>query len=124
MRVAALVALAGLVALVVALLTGSTLPAVLVIALAALGIVLLLRDWRTERRHPAPPDPPAADHAVLSAPAAAPDDDTVEALVALYRNVAGEHPDWDEYRRAMVTDRRVLLALHITHLYGMPPGIR
>ena len=72
MRVAALVALAGLVTLVVALLTGSTLPAVLVIALAALGIVLLLRDWRTERRHPAPPDPPAADHAVLSAPAAAP----------------------------------------------------
>ena len=45
-------------------------------------------------------------------------------VVALYRNVAGEHPDWDEYRRAMVTDRRVLLALQITHLYGMPPGIR
>ena len=66
----------------------------------------------------------AEGNAVLSAPAAAPDDDTVEALVALYRNVAGEHPDWDEYRRAMVTDRRVLLALHITHLYGMPPGIR
>jgi hypothetical protein len=66
----------------------------------------------------------AEGNAVLSAPAAAPDDDTVEALVALYRNVAGEHPDWDEYRRAMVTDRRVLLALQITHLYGMPPGIR
>ena len=42
----------------------------------------------------------------------------------LYRNVAGEHPDWDEYRQAMVTDRRVLLTLQITHLYGMPPGIR
>ena len=66
----------------------------------------------------------AEGNAVLSAPAAATADDTVEALVALYRNVAGEHPDWDEYRRAMVTDRRVLLALHITHLYGMPPGIR
>ncbi len=66
----------------------------------------------------------AEGSAVLSAPAAAPDDDTVEALIRLYRNVAGEHPDWDEYRRAMVTDRRVLLALHITHLYGMPPGIR
>lgn len=66
----------------------------------------------------------AEGNAVLSATAAAPDDDTVEALVALYRNVAGEHPDWDEYRRAMVTDRRVLLALQITHLYGMPPGIR
>ena len=43
------------------------------------------------------------------AAAAAPDDDTVEALIALYRNIAGEHPDWDEYRQAMVTDRRVLL---------------
>lgn len=62
--------------------------------------------------------------AILSPPAAAPDDDTVEGLIALYRNVAGEHPDWDEYREAMVTDRRVLLRLPISHLYGMPPGIR
>ena len=31
-----------------------------------------------------------------------PDDDTVEALIALYRNIAGEHPDWDDYREAMV----------------------
>lgn len=60
----------------------------------------------------------------LTAPAAAPDDDTVEALIALYRNIAGEHPDWDEYRHAMVTDRRVLLTLPISHLYGMPPGKR
>ena len=51
-------------------------------------------------------------------------DDTVEALIALYRNIAGEHPDWDEYRQAMVTDRRVLLTLPIHHLYGMPPGVR
>lgn len=66
----------------------------------------------------------AEGDAVLSAPAAAPDDETVEGLIALYRNVAGEHPDWDEYRQAMVTDRRVLLRLPITHLYGMPPGKR
>ena len=44
--------------------------------------------------------------------------------IALYRNIAGEHPDWDDYRRAMVTDRRVLLTLPISHVYGMPPGIR
>jgi hypothetical protein len=44
--------------------------------------------------------------------------------VSLYRKVAGEHPDWDEYRQAMVVDRRVLLALQIAHLYGMPPGLR
>ena len=62
--------------------------------------------------------------ATLTPPAAAPDDDTVEALIALYRNIAGEHPDWDDYRRAMIDDRRVLLTLPITHLYGMPPGRR
>ena len=62
--------------------------------------------------------------AELTPPAATPDDDTVEALIALYRNIAGEHPDWDEYREAMVTDRRVLLTLPISHVYGMPPGKR
>jgi PPOX class probable F420-dependent enzyme len=66
----------------------------------------------------------AEGDAVLSPPAASPDDDTVESLIVLYRNVLGEHPDWDDYRRAMVTDRRVLLRLHISHLYGMPPGNR
>jgi PPOX class probable F420-dependent enzyme len=66
----------------------------------------------------------AEGDAVLSPPAAAPDDDTVEALITLYRNVAGEHPDWDEYRQAMVLERRVLLRLPVSHLYGMPPGLR
>lgn len=66
----------------------------------------------------------AEGDALLSAPAASVDDETVESLVTLYRNVAGEHPDWDEYRQAMVVDRRVLLALPIAHLYGMPPGLR
>lgn len=60
----------------------------------------------------------------LTPPAAAPDDDTTQALIALYRNIAGEHPDWDEYRQAMVIDRRVLLTLPISHVYGMPPGVR
>lgn len=62
--------------------------------------------------------------AELTPPAAAPDDDTVEALITLYRNIAGEHPDWDEYRQAMVTDRRVVLSMPISHVYGMPPGVR
>lgn len=62
--------------------------------------------------------------AALTAPAADAADDTVEALIALYRNLAGEHPDWDDYRRAMVDDRRVLLTLPISHVYGMPPGRR
>jgi PPOX class probable F420-dependent enzyme len=66
----------------------------------------------------------AEGDAELTPPAATPDDDTVEALIALYRNIAGEHPDWDDYRRAMVDERRVLLTLRIGHLYGMPPGRR
>lgn len=41
-------AAAALVALVVALLTGSTLAAVAVVMLALAGIVLLLRDWRAD----------------------------------------------------------------------------
>ena len=46
-------------------------------------------------------------------------DQTVEELVALYRRARGEeHPDWDEYRRAMVSDRRVVLRLHVEKVYG------
>ncbi len=61
--------------------------------------------------------------AELSPPAADPHDDTVEALVALYRSIVGEHPDWDEYRAAMVADRRVLLTLRLDHVYGwVMPG--
>jgi PPOX class probable F420-dependent enzyme len=66
----------------------------------------------------------AEGDAILTPPAASPHDDTVEALIALYRNIAGEHSDWDEYRRAMVEDRRVVLTLPISHLYGLPPGVR
>lgn len=46
-------------------------------------------------------------------------DATVDELVDYYRTVAGEHDDWDEYRRAMVDDRRLLLKLTPTHAYGM-----
>ncbi|MFJ6615372.1 PPOX class F420-dependent oxidoreductase [Streptomyces sp. NPDC091289] len=60
--------------------------------------------------------------AELTPPAAAPDDATVEALITLYRDLKGEHPDWDDYRRAMVQDRRVLLTLHIDHVYGQQRG--
>lgn len=66
----------------------------------------------------------AEGDALLTPPAADPHDGTVEALIALYRNIAGEHPDWEDYRRAMVDDRRVLLTIPISHLYGMPPGRR
>lgn len=56
--------------------------------------------------------------AILTAPAADRGDDTVAALVAHYRAVAGEHPDWDEFRAAMVSERRLLLRLPVDHVYG------
>jgi PPOX class probable F420-dependent enzyme len=51
--------------------------------------------------------------------AAAVDDPTVDELVEYYRSVAGEHPNWDEYRQAMVDDGRLVLKLHPTRAYGM-----
>jgi PPOX class probable F420-dependent enzyme len=59
--------------------------------------------------------------ASLSDVASAPDDATVEELIALYRGVNGEHPDWDDYRAAMVKDKRVVLRLSPTRAYGMLP---
>ena len=58
--------------------------------------------------------------AELSPVAESPDDATVEELVRLYRAAAGkEHPDWDEYRAAMVADKRLVLRVRVTHAYGM-----
>lgn len=59
--------------------------------------------------------------ATVTPPAAAPDDATTEALVDLYRRIAGEHPDWDEYRAAMVADRRVVVTVRPSHAYGGIP---
>lgn len=51
--------------------------------------------------------------------AADPHDATADALVEYYRAVVGEHDDWDDYRAAMVADRRLLIELPIERLYGM-----
>ena len=59
--------------------------------------------------------------AELSPVAEAPDDPTVDELVDLYRQISGEHPDWDDYRQAMVKDRRLVVRVHPTHAYGMLP---
>jgi len=57
----------------------------------------------------------------LTATAADPHDDTVEELIEVFRLVAGkEHPDWDEYRAAMVADRRLVGRLKVSHAYGLP----
>lgn len=60
--------------------------------------------------------------AELTPVAADPDDATVEELVAYYRGVNGEHPDWDEYRAAMVADRRLVARFRPEHVYGQLPG--
>ena len=54
----------------------------------------------------------------LSPVAAAPDDAVVEELVGMYRQAQGDHPDWDEFRRAMVSQGRIVATLHATHAYG------
>jgi PPOX class probable F420-dependent enzyme len=45
---------------------------------------------------------------VVSLPAA------MELLVGYYRAVAGEHPDWDDYRAAMEREQRVIVRISIT----------
>ena len=53
--------------------------------------------------------------------------DAVEGLVDYYRAIAGEHPDWDEYRSAMLTQRKCLIRV-TPHSWGpvatggFPPG--
>lgn len=54
----------------------------------------------------------------LTGPGLSPDSPEVDALVDYYRAAAGEHPDWNEYRAVMVADRRVLVTIAVTHVYG------
>lgn len=58
----------------------------------------------------------------LSPVAKDPYDATVEELVRLYRDVLGEHPDWEDFRAAMVRDRRLVLRLRVERAYGIPEG--
>ncbi|MCK0113373.1 PPOX class F420-dependent oxidoreductase [Ornithinimicrobium sp. F0845] len=51
-----------------------------------------------------------------------PHDAAGDALVDLYRTQAGEHPDWEEYRAAMVAEQRLVLTVTATHAYGILPS--
>ncbi len=55
----------------------------------------------------------AEAEAELSVVAAAPEDETVERLVGIYRTLAGEQPVWDQFRRAMVADQRLLIRITV-----------
>jgi PPOX class probable F420-dependent enzyme len=58
----------------------------------------------------------------LSAVASDPHDATVDLLVEYYRAGSGEHPDWDEYRAAMVADHRLIVTLRPERAYGLVAG--
>lgn len=60
--------------------------------------------------------------AELSPVATDPYDATVEELITYYRDAHGEHPDWDDFRRAMVEEKRLVLRLRIERAYGQPRG--
>ena len=60
----------------------------------------------------------AEGDASLTPVAAAPDDATVDELVDVYRAIAGEHPDWAEYRAAMVADKRIVVTIPVDRVYG------
>jgi PPOX class probable F420-dependent enzyme len=40
--------------------------------------------------------------------------EAMDLLVDYYRRVSGEHPDWDDYRQAMIRDQRVIVAITLT----------
>ena len=39
--------------------------------------------------------------------------EAMELLVQYYRDISGEHPDWDDYRRAMEDEQRVMVLVTI-----------
>jgi PPOX class probable F420-dependent enzyme len=61
----------------------------------------------------------AEGDADLTPVAADPHDATVDELVEVYRAVAGEHDDWEDFRAAMVRDRRLVVRLPVVRVYGM-----
>ncbi|MGP8060245.1 MAG: PPOX class F420-dependent oxidoreductase [Acidimicrobiales bacterium] len=58
----------------------------------------------------------------LSAVTTEPHDAAAEELVALYRQAQGEHPDWEEYRQAMIDQGRLVVRLRPERAYGMLGG--
>lgn len=61
--------------------------------------------------------------AELSEVAADPHDATVDELVEVYREVTGgDHPDWEEFRAAMVADERLVVRFRPERSYGQLPA--
>jgi PPOX class probable F420-dependent enzyme len=54
--------------------------------------------------------------------------DALDGLVDYFRSISGEHPDWDEYRRAMFTQGKVLVKVSVQRwgpisTGGFPPRL-
>src|SRR3954447_24129806 len=54
--------------------------------------------------------------------------ESVEPLVEYFRSISGEHPDWDEYRAAMVKQGKSLIRITVDRwgpiaTGGFPPGL-
>jgi PPOX class probable F420-dependent enzyme len=54
--------------------------------------------------------------------------DAADAFVEYYRSISGEHPDWDEYRRAMSEQGKCLVVIEPTRwgpvsTGGFPPSL-
>lgn len=45
--------------------------------------------------------------------------EALDLLETVYRTIAGEHPDWDEYRQAMIRDERVVIRIHPERASGV-----
>jgi hypothetical protein len=50
--------------------------------------------------------------------------EAMDGLIDYYRRISGEHPDWDDYRRAMVEQRRVPSGCQSTTSAPTTPGSR
>jgi len=57
----------------------------------------------------------------LSDVAGDPHDAVVDRLVDYYRQANGEHDDWDDYRRVMVADQRLVATFVATSATGILP---
>lgn len=61
----------------------------------------------------------AEGEANLGAVTTDPHDAAADDLVELYRALAGEHGDWEEYRAAMVEQKRLVLRVAVSRVYGL-----
>lgn len=60
--------------------------------------------------------------AVVGEPARDPHDQSADALVELYRVLAGEHENWEKFREVQVLEQRLVLSVAVEHTYGMVRG--